>query len=61
MSDGWLTVHEVLEVTGLSYAEVRELTEDGTLTTRESGAAVLYDPESVARIRRPDEVEGPAG
>jgi hypothetical protein len=47
---GWLTFHEVLEDTGLSYGRIMELVEEGGLTRELCGAAELYDPDDVARL-----------
>ena len=49
---GWLTLHEVLEETGLPYGQLKALVERGELTTRASGAAELYDPDDVATLSR---------
>jgi len=47
---GWLTLHEVLEETGLPYGRIMDLVERGELATRSSGAAELYDPDDVAAL-----------
>jgi hypothetical protein len=47
---GWLTLHEVLEATGLPYGRVVELVEEGCLTRAKSGAAELFDPDDVASL-----------
>ena len=47
---GWLTFHEVLEVTGLSYRHLKDLVEQGRLTPHTSGQAELYDPAEIARF-----------
>ncbi len=60
MSDttiGWLTLHEVLEVTGLPYRRLMELAQEGQITSHQSGAAVLYDPDDVALVAQGDRRE----
>jgi hypothetical protein len=49
---GWLTLHEVLEDTGLPYARLRELIDEGRLTREPCGAAELFDPDDVALLAR---------
>ena len=49
---GWLTLHEVLEETGLPYQRLEGLVDEGLLATRRSGSAVLYDPDDVALLKR---------
>jgi DNA-binding transcriptional MerR regulator len=49
-SPGWLTLHEVLEATGLPYRQLMDLAERGLLATRRSGAVVLYDPDDVTLV-----------
>ncbi len=46
---GWLTFHEVLEATGLSYQGLKDLVAEGRLTPSSSGGAELYDPDEIAR------------
>ena len=50
-SAGWLTLHEVLDQTGLPYREVRDLVDRGELEVRRSGSAELFDPASVELCR----------
>jgi hypothetical protein len=52
---GWLTLHEVLEVTELPYREIMEMVEDGRLETRSAGAAILFEPEGIRRLQGADE------
>ena len=52
MKPGWLTMHEVLEETGLTYQHLVALTETGVLRSEASGAAILYDPDDVDRLIR---------
>jgi hypothetical protein len=52
---GWLTLHEVLEVTGLPYRRLMELAEGGQISSLQSGAAVLYDPDDVALVAESDD------
>jgi hypothetical protein len=49
---GWLTLHEVLEDTGLSYGRLMELVEEGRLTRERCGSAELFDPDDVAQLSR---------
>jgi hypothetical protein len=48
----WLTMHEVLDVTSLSYRELEDLAAQGAIRSRRSGGATLYCAEDVR-------VEGP--
>jgi hypothetical protein len=48
-SAGWLTLHEVLDQTGLPYRQIQELVDQGELEVRRSGSAELFDPDSVLR------------
>ena len=43
----WLTMHEVLDATSLSYRELQELAEQGTIRSRQSGGATLYCGEDL--------------
>lgn len=52
MRAGWLTLHEVLDVTGLPYTRLLALVEQGLVRAEQSGAAVLYDPDDVALLLR---------
>ena len=47
---GWLTLHEVLEETGLPYRDLMTFVERGLITTRSSGRAILYDVDDVRRL-----------
>jgi hypothetical protein len=49
-SQRWLTIHELLEETGLPYRQLMTLAEVGRLATRRSGGAVLYDAADAERI-----------
>ena len=49
-NQGWLTLHEVLEISGLPYAHLKDLVERGVLPTRRAGASELYDPAAVERL-----------
>jgi DNA-binding transcriptional MerR regulator len=49
---GWLTMHEVLEQTDLTYRAMTDLAERGLLRTRQVGTATLYDPDDVELLRR---------
>lgn len=46
----WLTLFETLELTGLPYADVLRLADEGVLTTRRSGNVVLYAAGDVNRL-----------
>lgn len=46
----WMTLFETLELTHLPYADVLQLADEGVLTTRRSGAVVLYAAEDVIRL-----------
>jgi hypothetical protein len=46
-NQGWLTLHEALEISGLPYAQLMHLAEQGLLPTRRAGATQLYDPSAV--------------
>jgi hypothetical protein len=50
---GWLTLHEVLEATGLPYGRVQELVDQGTLHREPCGAAELFDPVDVEALAEP--------
>jgi sulfur carrier protein ThiS len=47
---GWLTLHEVLEETGLPYRDLLVLVDQSLVTTRASGGATLYDLDDVRRL-----------
>ena len=47
---GWLTLHEVLEETGLPYRDLLVLVDQSLVTTRSSGRATLYDLDDVTRL-----------
>jgi hypothetical protein len=47
---GWLTVHEVLDLTEIPYQRLMELVEEGQLTTESSGTVELFDPDDVALL-----------
>ena len=49
---GWLTLHEVLEETGLPYRDLLVLVDQSLVTTRSSGGATLYDLDDVTRLVR---------
>ena len=49
---GWLTLHEVLEDTGLPYVRLMELIEEGRLKRESCGSAELFDPHDVALLTR---------
>jgi DNA-binding transcriptional MerR regulator len=46
-NQGWLTLHEALEISGLPYARLMHLAEEGLLPTRRAGGTQLYDPSAV--------------
>mgnify|MGYP001242790895 CR=1 FL=1 len=46
----WVTLFEVLEQTEVPYADVMRLADEGVLTTRRSGAALLFDAADVGRL-----------
>jgi DNA-binding transcriptional MerR regulator len=48
----WVTVHEVLEQTGLPYQRLMLLAERGLIGSRTSGGATLYDAYDVTLIAR---------
>ena len=48
----WLTMHEVLDRSSISYRQLQELAEDGVIGTRQSGGAVLYCGEDVDDVGR---------
>jgi hypothetical protein len=50
-NSGWLTMHEVLEQTDLTYRDMVDLAERGVIGTRRSGTVILYDPADVDRLR----------
>ena len=54
---GWLTLHEVLEDTGLPYSRLKELMEQGRLTGESCGSAVLFDPADVEVLARAGAVD----
>lgn len=49
---GWLTLHEVLEETGLPYRDLLVLVDQSLVATRASGGATLYDLDDVTRLVR---------
>jgi hypothetical protein len=48
----WVTLHEALERTGLSYPRLMLLVEEGVIGSRSSGGATLYDAHDVTLIAR---------
>ncbi len=55
---GWLTLHEVLEETGLPYAQLMELAHRGLIGTRRAGVTTLYDPDDVRAVARAQGTSG---
>jgi hypothetical protein len=47
---GWLTMHQVLEETELTYRQMNDLVSTGKLGARRCGTTTLYDPEDVRRL-----------
>jgi hypothetical protein len=43
----WLTMHEVLDRTTVSYRQLEDLAAQGAIRTRRSGAATLYCAEDL--------------
>ena len=48
----WLTMHEVLDRSSISYRQLQQLSDDGVIGTRQSGGAVLYCGEDVEDVGR---------
>mgnify|MGYP003603836831 CR=1 FL=1 len=46
----WVTLFETLELTRLPYPDVLRLADEGLITTRRSGAVLLFAADDVARL-----------
>jgi hypothetical protein len=51
--EGWVTLHELLEETGLPYRQLMELAERGDIPSRRSGQATLYRLDALSDLSEP--------
>jgi hypothetical protein len=49
-NQGWLTIHEAMEISGVPYSRLKDLVEQGRLPTHRSGSTELYDPVAVEEL-----------
>ena len=49
-NQGWLTIHEAMEISGVPYVRLKELVEQDLLPTHRSGSTELYDPIAVEAL-----------